>query len=175
MEETIIEGCLKYDKKSQKMLYDKYKNMLYGICLRYSQNKEDAEDALLIGFTKIFKYLYKYKKDKPLECWLREIIINTTIDEYRKRERYNKGLCDDYTNHDIEKVAVDDIIEKLYIKDLLKMIQQLPEIYRVVFNLFAIDNYNHKEISKLLNINESASRCRYFRAKQILQNKIKTY
>ncbi len=168
----IIRGCLQNNPSMQKMLYDKYAAKLYGIALRYAHEQEEAKDILQDGFVKIFQNLSKYKGTGAFEGWLRRIIVNTAIEHYRKKNNT-------YEIQDTHEESVTDrdisALDKMAAADILNMVKALPNGYRTVFNLFAIEGYSHKEIAEMLNISEGTSKSQYARAKGLLQEKIKNH
>ena len=142
---------------------------MYGVCLLYSRDTEEAKDILQEGFIKIFQKLDQFSGKGSLEGWMRRIFINSALEKYRIK----KAVL--MVDEDLEVLAgeVDDkIIEQLSAKDLLRMIQDLSPQYRVVFNLYAIEGYSHKEIGKKLNISEGTSKSNLSRARSILQEKV---
>jgi len=154
-----------------KALYEKYKVLLYSICRRYASNEGDAQDMMQEGFMAIFDSIGKYKFQGSFEGYIKRVFINTVLNYVRKNyKQLYKTDSWNLENHDTEITAV--AISNLNYEVLLKHIQTLPEGYRVVFNLYAIDGFKHKEISEILGIKESTSRSQYTRAKQILQKKI---
>ncbi len=170
-EDALILGCQKGDRGSQKALYDKYASKMLAICLRYVGDKMEAEDILQEGFMKIFTNFYKYESTGALGGWIRTVMVNTSIEHYRK----NKRNIIDLRENDYETVnqSFDEgLIEKLDAKVILGLISKLPEGYRQIFNLYAIEGYKHSEISAMLNISEGTSKSQYSRAKKFLQNLI---
>lgn len=168
----LIKGCLQNDRVMQKMLYDKYAAKMYGIALRYAHDQEDAKDILQDGFIKVFQNLIKFKGTGAFEGWLRRIFVNTAIEHYRKKSNTYE------INDTHEDQVTDDSItalDKIAATDILNMIKALPNGYRAVFNLFAIEGYSHKEIAEMLNISEGTSKSQYARAKGLLQEKIKNH
>ncbi len=158
----LIAGCLREERWAQKQLYETYYGKLLGVCLRYSNNSEDARDILNEGYVKVFRYLERYKVGTSLECWMRRIMINTSIDYYRKEMRHRSD--------DIEaaqyKIAEDnDVVSNYSAQEILKVIQVLPPAYRAVFNLYAIEGYSHKEVAESLGITESTSRSNLVKAR----------
>lgn len=168
----IIKGCLQNNASMQKMLYDKYAAKLYGIALRYAHDQEDAKDILQDGFVKVFQNLSKFKGTGAFEGWLRRILVNTAIEHYRRKNNT-------YEIQDAHEESVTDrdisAIDKMAAADILNMVKALPNGYRTVFNLFAIEGYSHKEIAEMLNISEGTSKSQYARAKGLLQEKIKNH
>lgn len=169
-EEQIINGCLKRKRKAQKVLFERYHASLMGICMRYSKSKAEAEDILLMGFTQIFKKISTYTGKGSFEGWMRRIIINMAIDNFRKNTRH-------YFHESIEESTLDPeyatyIPDNFTMEEILKTIQSLPNGYRIVFNLFAIEGYSHKEIAEKLGITESTSKTQYLKARKKLQAKL---
>jgi RNA polymerase sigma-70 factor (ECF subfamily) len=168
----IIRGCLQNSAAMQKMLYDKYAAKMYGIALRYAHDPEDAKDILQDGFVKVFQNLSKFKGSGAFEGWMRRIFVNTAIEHYRKKNNtYEIQESHEEQINDREVTALD----KLAAVEILNMVKSLPNGYRTVFNLFAIEGYSHKEIADLLNISEGTSKSQYARAKALLQEKIKNH
>lgn len=169
----IIEGCILGNPRMQKMLYDKYSPKMYSVCLRYAANEEDAKDILQDGFIKVFTNISKFKSLGSFEGWIRRIIVNTAIEQFRKKNKLY-SLSDATTE---DKIESDDapIFNQLETKELLNLIKSLPSGYRSVFNLYAIEGYTHKEIAALMDISEGTSKSQYSRAKALLQDKIKNH
>jgi len=170
----IIKGCLEGNRRDQELLYRRHSSKLYAVCLQYSENDEEARDILQEGFIKIFQNLQNYKYEGSFEGWIRRIVVNTALEKYRSR--YNLYRVDDLDAAD-EPVAEPDSEDYTGIDaaDLLYIIRELPPKYRMVFNLYAIEGYSHKEISKLLNISEGTSKSNLSRARSILQKKVNLY
>ena len=168
----LIRGCLQNSAAMQKKLYDKYAAKMYGIALRYAHSQEDAKDILQDGFVKVYKNLSKYKGTGSFEGWMRRIMVNTAIEHYRKKNNT-------YEINEVHEEAVTDkeltALDKLAADDIVKMISELPNGYRTVFNLFAVEGYAHKEIAEMLNISEGTSKSQFARAKAWLQEKIKNH
>ena len=171
-----IEGCKRQDRKSQQLVYEKYARVMYGICLRYASEKEAAQDLLQDGFIKVFMNINSFENKGSFEGWMKRIFVNLALENIRK-DKTKKMYSDD-----IENVSDLDIIDEaegdidgITEDELLKMVQELPQGYRSVFNLYAIEDYSHKEISEMLGIAEGTSRSQYIRARALLQEKIKEY
>jgi RNA polymerase sigma-70 factor (ECF subfamily) len=167
-DKELIETCLKDNPKAQKMLYDTYSSVLFGICLRYSKNEEEAQDILQDSFIKIFTKLDTYQFTGSFEGWLKRIVTNTSIEYYRK-----KITMEHLEEIGFNKYLAIDSDRGLEVEELLKMIQELPEGYRMVFNMYAIDGYTHGEIATKLNISEGTSKSQLSRARAYLQRKFK--
>lgn len=165
----LIAGCLKQDRKCQKMLYKAFYGFAMGICLRYAGDRDEAADVMNQGFLKVFTHITKYDAGRPFKAWLGKIMMNTSIDHYRANLKmaYTDDL--DKAEHLSDSELPD---RKLNYDDLLTMIQQLPQAYRTVFNLFAIDGYTHEEIAVMLNINTGTSKSNLHKARQKLKQMI---
>lgn len=166
--EQLIKACKKNNLKAQKELYETYKESLFSLCLKYCKNREEAEDNLQDTFIEVFKNIKKYNKKGSFEGWLKRITINKAIDKYKKESYINIVINDDILkDQTIETEALN-----LPLQTILNLVQKLPSRYRMVFNLYELDNYTHKEIAKMLNISVSTSKSNLHRAKTILKNKI---
>jgi len=170
-DEHLVAGCLKNDRRVQEQLYRKYANEMYAICLAYESDRDSAKDILQEAFIKVFKSMEQFDKRGSLKGWIRRIITNTAIDFYRR-----KGVEANFV--DVERIAdvTPDNAEELggyASKDILSHVKRLPEGARVIFNLFALEGYSHKEIAEKLNITEGTSKSQFSRARQLLQEWIK--
>lgn len=160
----IIKACREQDRLSQKALYDKYARIFLGICMRYLKRKEDAEDAMIIAFHTIFSKISTYTGTGSFEGWMKRIVVNTCLMELRRRQ-LKFEMLDPSVNHQ----AIDiDQITSLYAADILKMLDQVPEGQRTVFNLFAIEGYKHKEIAELLGVSINTSKSQLIQARKKL-------
>ncbi len=171
-EADIISGCLKNDRKSQKVLYDRYSAVMYAICLRYTHQRDSALDILQDGFIKVFSKISDYKAMGSFEGWMKRIFIHTAIDYYHKIKALNELFPD------IEPATVNlhdpaDAVSKMSEKELMRLISGLPHGYRMVFNLYVIEGYDHEEISKMLGISAGTSRSQLVKARKYLQLKLK--
>jgi RNA polymerase sigma factor (sigma-70 family) len=165
----LIRGCIKQDRKCQKMLYKAFYGFSMSICLRYAGNRDDAAEVMNQGFFKVFTHIESYDMGRPFKAWLGKIMMNVSIDFYRSNLKmaYTEDL--DKAEH----ISDGDIADKnLHYNDLLAMVQQLPQAYRTVFNLFAIDGYSHDEIASMLNINAGTSKSNLHKARQKLKQMI---
>jgi len=168
-EQELIEGCRKGSRASQQALYDRYCKKLMVVCLRYSKSIAEAEDILQEGFVKVFQGLDGFRQDAKLETWMTRIMVNTALNHHRKKLYL-------FPMWDIEKTDLPENemgISNLHFTELLTMIQSLPQGCQVVFNLFAIEGYSHKEIADMLGISEGTSKSQYARARVLLQEKLK--
>lgn len=153
----------------QELLYHRYSPKMYGVCLRYSNNTDDAQDLLQDGFIKVFKNLEKYRGDGSFEGWMRRIFVNTSIEQFRKNTRMTTVSEPQESNfEDRELGALDNIAAK----DIIKIVQQLSPGYRQVFNMYVIEGYTHKEIGDILGISEGTSKSQLARARAILQKMV---
>ena len=165
----LIRGCVKQDRKCQKMLYKAFYGFAMGICLRYAGNRDEAAEVMNQGFFKVFTHIESYDTTRPFKAWLGKIMMNASIDFYRANLKmaYTEDL--DNAEHVTDGKLIDG---NLNYEDLLKMVQQLPQAYRTVFNLFAIEGYSHEEIGAMLNINPGTSKSNLHKARQKLKQMI---
>lgn len=166
--EDIIKGCRNNDRRAQEELYHLYKGVLFSLCLKYCRNDAEAEDNLHNSFIEIFDTINKYKGTGTFEGWIKRITINKAINSYKKTLQL-VPLKDNFTGD------TDVGSEEMNISAdvILKFVQELPDQYRLIFCLYELDDYPHKEIAEMLSISESTSKSNLHRAKGILQNKIK--
>lgn len=161
----LIEQCKKGKARYQKLLYDKFACKVYPVCYRYAKNEEDAKDILQETFIRVFNKLGTFENKGSFEGWIRKIAVNTSIRHYQNSVKK-------IDQHDIETVpelaSDENVLSELNAADILKKISELPTGYRLVFNLYAIEGYSHKEIADELGITESASRSQLTRARQTL-------
>jgi RNA polymerase sigma factor (sigma-70 family) len=170
--EHIIEGCRRKEPMAQRLLYEQFSSQMYGVCLRYCGSTEDAQDALHEGFLKIFEKIIQFESRGPFEGWIRKIMVNTALEKYRNKYKVI-NIQDNIKEAD--GLGQDDLIENLTVQELMKIIEELSPKYRMVFNLYAIEGYSHKEISEMLDINEGTSKSNLSRARAILQEKVNLY
>lgn len=167
-EQELIDGCREGNRVFQQALYERYCRKLMVVCLRYSKTTAEAEDILLEGFVKVFHGLKDFRQESKLETWMTRIMVNTALNSQRKKLYL-------YPMVDVDKIDVpgDDVsVSGVHFLQLLEMIQSLPQGCQIVFNLFAIEGYNHKEIAELLGISEGTSKSQYARARSLLQAKL---
>jgi RNA polymerase sigma-70 factor (ECF subfamily) len=171
---NIIKGCLVGNRRDQELLYRRHAARLYAVCLQYSGNDDEARDILQEGFIKIFENLIHYKHEGSFEGWMHRIVVNTALEKFRSKHNL-------YRVDDIDLIPEPDAAAEtedysgLEAADLLDIIRELPPKYRMVFNLFAIEGYSHKEISQIVNISEGTSKSNLSRARIILQKKVSLY
>nr|WP_294782480.1 RNA polymerase sigma factor [uncultured Flavobacterium sp.] len=167
--EQLIKGCSKQNRQAQEQLYQVYKNVLFAQSLKYCQNRDEAEDNLHDAFIEIFTNIKKYKGEGSFEGWMKRITINKAINRYKKSYHLTP-IKDDFQQEE----TVNDKDLDIPLDVLLTFIQDLPNQYRLVFNLYELDDYSHQEIASLLGISESTSKSNLHRAKHLLKEKIKS-
>lgn len=168
-DELLVRGCLRDDPRSQELLYGRHARRMYALCLRYARHELEAQDLLQEGFIRVFEKLGEFRMEGSLEGWIRRIMVNTAINHYRRKafqqERF--GL-----EHVPEMPVSGLAVESLGEAELLEMVAALPDGYRLVFNLFAIEGYDHGEIASMLGCGESTSRSQLAKARRMLQQRI---
>lgn len=167
---NIIQECASGNVRAQETLYRMFAPKMFGVCLRYSKDRTEAEDNLQEGFIKVFQHIKKFRHEGSLEGWIRKIMVNVSLAKFRKQNvMYPVENIGEY-----EKQTVSDgIIEKISADELLVLIQELPPRYRMVFNLFVMEDMNHMEISKEMQITEGTSKSNLSRARDILKRRVK--
>lgn len=166
-ESDLIRGSINGDRRMQELLYNTYSPKMYGVCLRYAGNAEDAQDILQEGFIKVFRNLERFRAEGSFEGWIRRIFVNTAIEHYRRTvNMYPVSESQENNVEDKDWSAFD----KLAAKDLMKLIQELSPGYRTVFNLYVVEGYTHKDIAGMMGISEGTSKSQLARAKAILKN-----
>jgi len=171
-DEELIKGCVRENKDSQYALYQKYAGKMMGICLRYASNRMEAEDILQESFMKIFDNISKFRSEGSFEGWMKRVVVNVALRFYQKRTQNRIEFQEDLHENETA-VFLPRAIDKINEKDLLNLINTLPQGYRLVFNLFAIEGYSHVEIGEMLQIGESTSRSQLNKARKWLQSKLK--
>ncbi len=167
--EEHISHCKKGDRKAQAQLYRQFASILFGICLKYSRNKTEAQDNLHDSFMTIFDKIGQYSGKGSFEGWMKRITVNTVLQKYRKEEHLNI-----VSENSAIEVKVDDVYAEIDLQTLLKYIQELPNKYRLTFNLYVLDGYSHKEISQQLGTSVGTSKSNLARARVLLKEKIET-
>jgi RNA polymerase sigma factor (sigma-70 family) len=171
-ESDLLEGCRRGDRKMQHELYNRFAPKMYGVCLRYASNAEEAEDILQEGFIKIFNKIGSYRGEGSFEGWIRRIFVNTAIEHFRKKT-YLQPIGETEENTVEGKYL--SVLDNLAEKDIIQLIQQLSPGYRTVFNMYVVEGYSHKQIAEMLGISEGTSKSQLSRAKLILQDLVKTF
>lgn len=165
----LIHKCKKGNRQAQEQLYRRYSGILFGICLKYSRNKTEAEDNLHDSFMTIFEKIGQFRAQGSFEGWLKRITVNTVLQKYRKEEHLN------IVSENIEEqVHVDSGYADISLEALLQYIQELPNKYRLTFNLYVLDGHTHKEISALVGTSTGTSKSNLARARRLLKEKIET-
>lgn len=165
-----IRAAKKGNPTAQRFLYDQYKVSLFGICLRYGRDRSEAEDIMQEGFINIFKDLHQYTSKGNLEGWMKRVMVNTALRYLRKwKKDWQHEDSQDYQ----DAFQSDEVIfNRLGMEELTRMIQRLPDGYKVVFNLYVIEGYSHKEIANLLGVSENTSKTQLFKAKAALRKQL---
>jgi len=167
-EKQLIEGCVRGEMQSQKKMYEQYAPAMMSVCMRYVCNRETARDLLQDGFIKLFAKIHSYSGKGSFNGWMRKIFVTTILEHFRRKDvlRYSVDIDKvDYQSDDDEVSHFDSFTEA----DLLKLIATLPNGYRTVFNMYAIEKFSHSEIAKELKISENTSRTQYMKAKKLLR------
>ena len=169
--DELILNCKKQDLKAQEELYKKFSSTLFSVCLKYSRNYHEAEDNLQDAFITIFKSVEQFKGKGSFEGWMKRIAVNTVLQKYRKKRVFN--LTNEEQIREEAEVEIED--NNIPLDFLLKIVQELPERYRLVFTMYVLDGYPHKEISEEMGITVGTSKSNLARARKILQTKIEDY
>jgi len=166
-EANFLQACINSERWAQKKLYEDNYGLMMSLAMRYANSSEDALDILHESFVKVFKNIHKYQLGTSVSAWIRRILINTAIDFYRKDVKRKTEDLEEayYLSSDIP-----DAISEMSSEEILKALQQLPNSYRSVFNLYVIEGYSHREISQMLDINESTCRSNLVKARTKLKN-----
>lgn len=166
----VIQACVRQERWAQKRIYEAYFGQMIGVCMRYTHNEDEARDLVHDGFLKVFFKMRKYKIGTSLGAWMRKVMINTCIDAYRSQKLKRTEDLEKAGNvAKTERNPVDTFTEN----DILDAIQELPFIYRTVFNLFVVEGYSHREIAGFLDVSESTSRANLVKARQKLRDSLK--
>ena len=171
-EKELIKGCLQKNRKYQKILFEMYFKDMMSVCLRYTKDEDEANDVLQDGFVKVFEKLELYKGEGVLKGWIYSIMVRTAIDHYRRHQREKRHLVFETANAEPIEAEIEAQISA---EELLAIIQTLPNIPRMVFNLFAIEGYSHKQISEELNISEGTSKWYLCEARKALKKMVEKY
>jgi len=161
----VIESCMKGDVRAQYQLYSLYSRAMYNICLRMVNHREEAEDMLQESFSYAFSKLGSFRFESSFGAWLKRIVVNTCINHLKKR-RVDLVYTEQHNDPDPEEDFIDYEEIKFRVDTVMTAMQKLPEGYRIVFSLYLLEGYDHKEISEILGITESTSKSQFLRAKQ---------
>ena len=170
--QEVIEGCIKHRRKAQIELYKQYAPMLLAVCSRYVADKSEAEDILQDAFFKILKNIKEYQGKGHFENWMKKIVVNTAITHFhREKKHYYHDDIDDVRDYELQfNLSPDKEFDAVELQELLK---QMPEGYRVIFNMYAVEGFKHREIAEKLKIEESTSKTQYLRAKNWIIKEMK--
>ncbi len=170
-EKEIIEGCCRNDRKAQKALYEQYASMLLGVCIRYSGRRDEAEDILQDGLIKVYFNIKDFAGKGSFINWMKKIMVNTAITHYHRnlKHHYHQDI-EDIRETDIEGASFNTA--DFTREELFSVIKDLPHGYRIVFNLYAVEGYKHKEIAEMLEIDVNTSKSQYSRAKGLIRKKL---
>ncbi len=169
--DILLKECKRGKSRSQEELYRRFASAMYGLCLQYASNEEDAQDIMQEGFIKVFAKLDQVKNPAALPGWIRRVMINTALEKYRSQVILQRV---DEVREEHHEEAGNDALDRLSCDELVGLIQTLTPRYRVVFNLYAIEGFTHQEISEELGISIGTSKSNLSRARGVLQEKIKT-
>jgi RNA polymerase sigma-70 factor (ECF subfamily) len=170
-DQQIIEGCGRHDRRAQQELYNQYSRFLLGICLRYATDKAEAEDILQESLLKIFFNIKDFSGTGSFIGWLRKVAVNTAITHYHRNLKFRYHIeIEDYISMETGSTSFEE--DFFTSEELFLVMNELPSGYRMVFNLYAIDGYKHKEIAEMLGIDTNTSKSQYSRAKAVLRNKL---
>ena len=169
---TLIDNCKKKDNKAYEILYKKYYRVLYSIALRYARTSFEAEDILQDSFVKIFKSISSYQMEGSFEGWLKRIVQNTAINSYKSNLKFNNNINVADEGQEVMDDNFTAIFETFETKDVLTLLNNLPDGYRIIINFYCIEGYTHKEIAEMLNISIGTSKSQLFKAKEYLKKVI---
>lgn len=169
IEQELIKSCIGGDGKAQKKLYDLYSKNMFGVCLRYSNNYDDAKDILQEGFIKVFTKINQFNSSGAFEGWIRKIFVNTALEHYRSNKYHQKETDVEFAN---ENLHDDFTIEKMTQKEILEILNNMSPGFRNVLNLYVIEGYSHAEIAEMMQISEGTSKSQLSRARVVLKQEI---
>jgi RNA polymerase sigma factor (sigma-70 family) len=171
-EKSLVEACIRNNREAQRQFYELYAGKLFALALRYTKNKEDAQDVLQEAFIKIFSKLSSFNFEGSLEGWLKRVVVNTAL---KSLEKSNNMKFSDLPEYEYDAWNADSNLglENLSFKSLLNVVNSLPDGCKTIFNLYAIEGYKHQEIAEMLNISLGTSKSQYSRAKELLIEKLK--
>ncbi len=173
-DDSLLDGCVAGRRDAQNMLYRKYASTMMAICLRYARSRGDAEDLLQDGFLKVFQNIATYRREGSFEGWIKRIMINNALNQYRKnrKEPFYKDIDEISEIEILNPDEVNDINQEVSPDELLSLVQLLPPGYRIVFNLYVFEDYSHKSIAEMLNISENTSKTQLLKARRFLRKRL---
>jgi RNA polymerase sigma factor (sigma-70 family) len=169
-DQALIRGCKEGDKDAFDGIYSRYSSVMYGICLRYARDREEAQDLLQEGFIRVYERIHQYSGEGSFEGWMRRLFVNMALDVYKKKKRESEQVL--AFAAEMVPEEDDNPWPAVSEKELVEMIRQLPEGYRMVFNLFAVEGFSHKQIAAQLGISESTSKTQFFKARKQLRQQV---
>jgi RNA polymerase sigma factor (sigma-70 family) len=172
IDKSVLEGCMKNDRKAQELLYKQFYGPMMALCIRYTRNEEDAIEVLHNGFLKVYKHLGTYDVSKAsLYTWIKKIVVNSAIDFIRSKQKFGTTI----ELSEVHEIGIDsEAIQQMSAVELLKLVRQLPNATQTVFNLYVVEGYNHREIGELLGISEGTSKWHLSEARKQMQQLLKT-
>jgi RNA polymerase sigma factor (sigma-70 family) len=171
-ESDLINGCIEGNRRMQEELYRRFSPRMYGVCLRYAGNAEEAEDILQDGFIKVYNKLGSFRREGSFEGWIRRIFVNTAIEHFRRKKYLQPVTEKEESTLEGNYLSV---LDELAERDIMGLVQQLSPGYRTVFNMYVVEGYTHKEIGDIMGISEGTSKSQLSRAKVILQDLVKQF
>lgn len=170
--QQLINGCIQGHRSAQAELYQRYSRKMMGVCLWYAKNKEEAEEILQDGFIRVFNYIRTYSGEGSLEGWMRKIMVNAALLKYRNKKNQNLRVITEYNAETHDKIDEGSFFSSYDEKQLLKLVQSLSPVYRMVFTLYVFEGLKHREIAEQLGISEGTSKSNLADARAILQKKV---
>lgn len=168
-ERELVQGCLNEDRHLQEILYERYARRMYAVCLRYARHELEAQDLMQEGFIRVFDKIGDFRSEGSLEGWIRRIMVHTAINHYRRKSFQMEKLG---LEHLPESPVPSDALEHMGEQEILALVADLPDGYRQVFNLYAVEGFSHAEIAEMMGFGESTSRSQLAKARRILQHRI---
>lgn len=169
--EELVKECLNGNSVARKQLYEQFARQMYTVCMRYARSKEDADDIFNQSFLNIYEKLYQLKNPKALAGWVKSACVNTSL-EYARKNYKVQDITESINEEKDWDTAMNQAVSKMALADLTRLIQQLPEQYKRVFNLYIVDGYSHKEIAEKLEISIGTSKSNLHDARKLLKTKI---
>ena len=167
-EEELVQKCIANERQYQELLYQKYADQMYTVCISYCKDQDEACDILQEGFIKVFRKIDQFQATSSLKSWIRRIMVNTALDHYRKKKRHEEKI-DSYKQISISNTTVNNVLEQISVKELIRLVNELPTKAALVLKLYAVEGYAHKEIAEKLNITEGTSKSQLHRARTLLK------
>ena len=169
-DQDLVQECVKSNPAAQKVLYERYYSRMLALCLRYSDSKDDAKDSLHDGFILLFSKIESYSGKGSFEGWMRRVFVNNMLMKFRKRDVFKESVSVDDVTWNVP--VKEDVFEKIGSKNIIKLISQMPQGYKVVFNMIVIEGYSYKEVAQKLNISEVSVRSQLSRGRMWLKERI---